>query len=217
MSNGNWEKIYASNGEVQTEVLNTVVEAVELFTRRGHKDILDLGCGTGRNTIYLADKGFKVSACDLSETGLEITKKKAEELGLNNIDYSIEDMYHLNYQDEIFDGVLCVWVQGHGTRREIQMGIQEIYRVLKEDGSVVTDFVTIEDPTYGIGEAVDKNTFVGGRVGEEGIPHYYTTQEEIEKMFGQFSMVDIYDRTYTFKDDQGQEHEIVAIVVSARK
>lgn len=32
---------------------------------------LDLGCGDGRNTLYLAEKGFKVTAADFSETGLQ--------------------------------------------------------------------------------------------------------------------------------------------------
>lgn len=217
MSNGSWEKIYSEQGEVQTEVLNTVVEAVEAFNRNGYKDVLDLGCGTGRNTVYLAEKGFNVKACDLSETGLEMTKKKAEGLGFHDIKYSVQNMTNLSYSDEVFDAVLCVWVQGHGTRREVQMGIDESYRVIKDNGMVVSDFVTIDDVTYGVGEEIEKNTYVGGRPGEEGIAHYYTTQEELEKMFGQFSNVDIYSRTYKFNDQQGQEHVIDAVVVRARK
>ncbi len=217
MSDGNWEKIYKEQGQVHTEVLNTVVEAVELFQRRGHKDILDLGCGTGRNTFYLSSKGFNVWACDLSETGIQMTKSKSEALGFSEVQFSQEDMYRLNYKDESFDGILCVWVQGHGTRREVILGIEEAYRVLKEGGSIVTDFVTTDDPTYGLGEEIEKNTYVGGRYGEEGIPHYYTTQAELEKMFSCFSLVDIYNRTYAFLDDKGTEHEIVALVVSARK
>lgn len=217
MGDGSWEKIYYEQGMIQTEILNTVTEAVDLFVRRGQKDVLDLGCGTGRNTFYLADRGFKVWACDLSETGLTLCKKKAEDLGLHDIQFSQEDMFRLNYEDDFFDAVLCVWVQGHGTRREVQMGINEVYRVLREGGSLVTDFVTIEDPTYGMGEEIEKNTFVGGRPGEEGIPHYYTSQEELGKMFSCFSLVDIYDRTYTFTEENGTKHEIVAAVVSARK
>lgn len=217
MSNGSWEKIYLEQGKVQIELLDTVVEAVNHFEKAGYKHVLDLGCGTGRNTIYLANRGFKVSACDISKTGIELAKKQATELGLTEIDYRIEDMYRMTYDDNCFDAVLCIWVQGHGTREEVQRGIDEIYRVLHKDGTVITDFVTIEDITYGVGEELAQNTFVGGRPGEEGIPHYYTTKEELELMFSNYKNVDIQDKIYCFKDMYGDEHIIKAAIVKAIK
>ena len=42
----------------------------------GTKNVLDLGCGTGRYTIFLAKTGFDVYACDLSEKAIEIVKKE---------------------------------------------------------------------------------------------------------------------------------------------
>lgn len=38
--------------------------------------VLELGCGTGTNTIWLAQQGFDVTAMDLSETALEQARKK---------------------------------------------------------------------------------------------------------------------------------------------
>lgn len=43
---------------------------------------LDLACGEGRNGIYLAQKGFEVTAVDISERGLERGRRRAEELGV---------------------------------------------------------------------------------------------------------------------------------------
>jgi tellurite methyltransferase len=39
---------------------------------------LDVGCGEGRNSIFLAEKGFIVDAFDLSEAGIEKAKRIAE-------------------------------------------------------------------------------------------------------------------------------------------
>ena len=133
MRNGSWEKIYLEQGKVQVDLLDTVVEAINYFEQAKCKHVLDLGCGTGRNTIYLASRGFKVSACDISKTGIELTKKQADELGFTDVDYEIQDMYKMTYDDNSFDAVLCIWVQGHGTKREVQKGIDEIYRVLHKD------------------------------------------------------------------------------------
>ena len=44
---------------------------------------LDLACGAGRNAIYLAELGFKVDALDISSVGLDIAKKRSEEIGVS--------------------------------------------------------------------------------------------------------------------------------------
>jgi SAM-dependent methyltransferase len=43
------------------------------------EDILELACGTGRITIPLVEKGFKVTGLDISEAMLELANKKASE------------------------------------------------------------------------------------------------------------------------------------------
>jgi len=43
---------------------------------------LDLACGEGRNSIYLAQNGFEVSAVDISDKGLERGRKRAAQLGV---------------------------------------------------------------------------------------------------------------------------------------
>lgn len=44
--------------------------------------LLVIGCGEGRNAIFFARNGYEVSAFDLSERGIEKTKRYAEEAGV---------------------------------------------------------------------------------------------------------------------------------------
>lgn len=44
--------------------------------------LLDLGCGEGRNAVYLAQQGFAVVGLDLSLPGLEKTRRYAAEAGV---------------------------------------------------------------------------------------------------------------------------------------
>lgn len=45
---------------------------------------LDVACGTGRNTVFLAEQGYEVDAIDQSAEGLRITREKAAERGVDD-------------------------------------------------------------------------------------------------------------------------------------
>ncbi len=78
------------------------------------------------------------------------------------------------------------------------MTIDEIHRVLKPNGILITDLLSVEDQSFGIGKMIEANTFVGGRKGEEGIPHHYTDENEIMELFKLFKEVHVYRRNYIF-------------------
>src|SRR3989304_4117596 len=65
---------------------------------------LDICCGAGTNTVYLAEKGFGVIGIDISPTAIEYARKKAEKAKVK-IDFSVEDFTKLPFADEEFDFV----------------------------------------------------------------------------------------------------------------
>jgi ubiquinone/menaquinone biosynthesis C-methylase UbiE len=218
MSNGSWESIYIKQGIVQIEVLDSVINAVDIFKSHKYNRILDLGCGTGRHSIYLAQNGFKVYACDISQKAIDITRNLGIKYGLEkSIKLSLQNMFSLSYDNELFDAILCIWVQGHGTKKEIEKGVSESYRVLRKGGMIITDYVSTKDKTFGIGKEIEPNTFIGGRDGEEGIPHYYITESELREMYKEFDNVIIAEKVYSFKDNSGKDYKIDALVVCAVK
>ena len=212
-----WDRIYKDQGEVQFDVLPTVRVAADIFKRNDCKSIMDLGCGTGRHSIYLAQQGFKVYATDISETGLEITKSKAEKLNLSNIEFKQHDIRDILYDNNTFDGILCVWTTGHGTLEDSRKNINEIYRVLKPNGVVVIDYVSIYDENYGKGKEIEKDTFINNVEGEENIPHHYSNIEELKELYSNFSHVEITPVEYHFFDSYESKHTIKAFVVISIK
>lgn len=212
-----WDKIYKDQGEVQFGVLPTVRVAIDLFKRNDCRNVMDLGCGTGRHSIYLAQQGFKVYATDISETGLEITKSKAEKLNLSNIEFKQHDMRDISFANNSFDGILCVWTTGHGTLEDSRKNVNEIYRVLKPNGVVVIDYVSKDDKNYCKGIEIEKDTFINNVEGEENIPHHYSTIEELKKLYSKFSHAEIKPIDYHFNDSNGGKHTIKAFVVISIK
>jgi len=61
--------------------------------------ILELNCGTGEDAIYLARRGVRVLATDISPRMLDLTRKKAEAAGLSDLvdiaRIAIEDLARL--------------------------------------------------------------------------------------------------------------------------
>ena len=65
---------------------------------------LELGCGTGDNAIWLSQKGFEVSAFDLSEIAIDKAKLKAGEIGVN-VNFFVADFLKDNIQGAPFEFV----------------------------------------------------------------------------------------------------------------
>jgi SAM-dependent methyltransferase len=72
-----WEKILREEWYSRREPDEDVVDLVSLLTV-GNKNlrVLDLGCGAGRNQVYVAKHGFEAHGVDVSKTGLILTKER---------------------------------------------------------------------------------------------------------------------------------------------
>jgi tellurite methyltransferase len=75
-----WDERYAS-GEYSSAEPHKLLR--EMVRKQEPGLALDLACGTGRNSLFLAENGWKVTAVDNSAVGVEIARKRAEEKGLN--------------------------------------------------------------------------------------------------------------------------------------
>ena len=68
----------------------------KLKFRKAHPRAIDVGCGTGRNAVYLARRGWQVDAVDVSEVALDqLTETaNAESLPITCIQADLEDAAH---------------------------------------------------------------------------------------------------------------------------
>ena len=97
------------------------------------KNVLDMGCGSGRFTIGFAQLGAKeVTGVDLGVTGIEIGRKATEELGLENIKFIKNYILSLPFEDESFDFVFSKGVLHH--TGDLEKGLNEFHRVMKKGG-----------------------------------------------------------------------------------
>jgi len=110
--------------------------------------VLDVGCGTGRNTIPLAEAvggEGRVTALDMQERMLNRVRERAGEAGLDNIAYVHGGAGAGLLPEAAFDRAVLVTVLGEIP--EQQPALREILRSLKPGGELLVGEL-LPDPHY---------------------------------------------------------------------
>ena len=111
------------------------IPAFAEFDRWKDKEVLEVGCGIGTDSINFARAGARLTVLELSERSLEIAKKRFEVYGLkaNFIHANAENLSSL-FKDRKFDLVYSFGVIHHSPNP--QMIINEIAKVLNPGGEL---------------------------------------------------------------------------------
>ena len=100
-------------------------------------EILDAGGGTGKWSIYFAQKGFHVQLIDISKPMLDFASDRIKNLQLNNNVTIIHgSICSLPFEDQSFDFIFSERnpISHCGKRKAAYKAIMELYRVLKPTG-----------------------------------------------------------------------------------
>ena len=105
-----------------------VVEAIEGPDALKPGRALDLGCGTGTNSLYLARHGWEVVGVDLAARAVRKARRKAQETGLS-VDFYTADVTRLDFLQPPFDLALDIgcfhalddegWIRYRGQLRRL--------------------------------------------------------------------------------------------------
>ncbi len=92
---------------------------------------LDLCCGAGTHALYLAKKGFQVTAIDISSKAVEYAKEKAQRVQ-TKINFNVQSFLDLdNFRNEEFDFILDIGCFHHVKVKDRSIFINGVHRVLK--------------------------------------------------------------------------------------
>jgi ubiquinone/menaquinone biosynthesis C-methylase UbiE len=112
----------------------TVAEQYLLNTLPGSGSVLDVGCGTGRISVYLAERGYRVTGMDVSEGLLSVARDISTKRS-QDIHFFHTEGITLPFQDEEFDILIGFKILCYIPTRELRNDyLKELYRVLKPNG-----------------------------------------------------------------------------------
>ena len=103
-----WEETYQDlSASTFGEPSSEIIRLADVLTK--DSSVLDMGCGEGRNTLFLAEQGLQVDAFDISEAGVSKLLRTAAERNLQ-VNAWVEDMrdfrFAKSYDFIISHGVL---------------------------------------------------------------------------------------------------------------
>ncbi|MCL2377847.1 MAG: helix-turn-helix domain-containing protein [Defluviitaleaceae bacterium] len=139
------------------------LQILELIPPVGPVKILDIGCGEGKDAVFLARCGYDVSAFDISKAGIEKTKRLAEKARVhvrtfraNLCDYRLCEEYDVLFSS----GTL------HYIRPELRDEIMANYKAHVNENGIVAFHVFVEKPFIDLPPDDDLSNFYQWKTGQ---------------------------------------------------
>ena len=142
--------------------------------------ILDLGCGSGNDTMYLINKGKQVISCDQSRNAIDNIKKNFPEVYDTKCFNMLDGM---PFKDNSFELIIADLCLHYFKEKDTTKILNEIKRILYSGGHLIFRLNSMNDVNHGAGK------------GNEIERHLYETDDKRLKRF--FTEEDI---KYFFKD-----------------
>lgn len=175
-----WEEFWNKEYERSDIKIDSWLDEFEGIIDKCGVPILDLGSGWGNDAIYLINKGKKVISCDQSINAINNIKKNIPEI------YDVKCFNMLDgipFQDDSFELIIADMCLHYFKERDMFKIIDELKRILVNDGHIIFRVNSINDVNYGAGK------------GKEIEHHLYETENKLLKRF-----FDEEDVRFFFKD-----------------
>ena len=181
-SSGYWSKEVFSLDESELEMLKITCERAGLVDGQ---DILELGCGWGSLTCFMAQKfpNSKITAVSNSKDQRNFIQQKNDKLNLQNIKVFTADMNDFS-TDEKFDRVISIEMFEH--MRNYDELLKRIDGWLKQNGKLFVHIFSHKEVAYpfedkGDGDWMAREFFSGGQMPSHRLLMSFPDRMKIEK------------------------------------
>jgi SAM-dependent methyltransferase len=141
---------YAAYGEDYFPVFKSLGLSREAFKSAfANKQALEVGCGGGQLTAFMANNFQHVTGVDISQKSLDYAKKICSERGLNNVDFlegNLFDDLFLNSHTGQYNFILCYGVLHHTA--DPRQGFERLCALLKPGGILLVGVYSRTMLTY---------------------------------------------------------------------
>lgn len=125
-------------------------------TEKG-KSLLDIGCGNGRDSIYFASNGLKVTGIDASDVAISSLLASSSE---GDVSFICDDFVTTGIYKEKFDYCYSRFSLHAVNYAQQKKLLQNIYDCLGNRGKFFVEVRSVNDELYGKGDMIEKDAYV---------------------------------------------------------
>ena len=183
-----WEKNFSNKPEMfGLEPSISAKKALNFFKEKKINNIIELGAGLGRDSIFFAKNNIKIQALDYSSSGIEIINHKIKKDNLSNyISTKLFDVREkLPFKDNSIDAcyshmLYCMAL----TIADLQKLNNEIHRILKPNGLNIYTVRHINDGDYKNGKHKGEDLYEN-----DGFIVHYFSEEKVNSLLNGFKNI----------------------------
>jgi len=131
-----WDKVYLKKGMAyypDNMLIRFIAKNYYAAPNRKDIRILDVGCGVGASTWFLAREGFSVAAIDSSKIAISRLKDRLEKEGLEAF-IGCGDIAQLEFKEDYFDAIIDISSICYVPQEKAEPLMKQLYKVLKDNG-----------------------------------------------------------------------------------
>lgn len=198
-----WDRAFQSDRLRSDEPDTSVVRYARIQLAGLDGRVLDLGCGYGRHLGYFEQQGFEAVGVDFSAAALRGAGGRLRQHGHGRAWLVRADFSHLPLAGQSFIGAVSIQAIYHGSRRQILSWLRELFRVLQPGARALVSMLSDRSSYFGRGEALEAKTFrLQGGV-DEGAPHHFMNQAELQRLCAEAGFVLALLRLEEYQTDDG--------------
>ena len=183
-----WEKNFSNKPEMfGLEPSISAKKALNFFKEKKINNIIELGAGLGRDSIFFAKNNIKVQALDYSSSGIKIINQKIEKDNLSNyISTKLLDVREkLPFEDNSVDAcyshmLYCMAL----TMVDLKKLNNEIHRVLKPNGLNIYTVRHTNDGDFKNGKHIGEDLYEN-----DGFIVHYFSEEKVNSLLNGFKNI----------------------------
>ena len=183
-----WEKNFSNKPEMfGLEPSISAKKALNFFKEKKINNIIELGAGLGRDSIFFAKNNLKIQALDYSSSGIEIINHKIKKDNLSNyISTKLFDVREkLPFKDNSIDAcyshmLYCMAL----TIADLQKLNNEIHRILKPNGLNIYTVRHTNDGDYKNGKHIGEDLYEN-----DGFIVHYFSEGKVNSLLNGFKNI----------------------------
>lgn len=155
-----WDAIYESGGQLNAWPYEHIVSwsMRNLARLRTETDMraLDIGCGAGNHSLFLAGLGFKVLAFDASSAVIDVARERAGEA---DIEFHVADIADIDLPESRFALAIDRLASSHTTPDTVAQLYERLWSALAPGGTVLCDLFSDIDAEMRLGTRQEDGSY----------------------------------------------------------